>query len=233
MVNLDEAIIARLKTGGETFEILVDPERSFEFKEGVEGVDIEDVLAVPTVFKDAGAADKASEVRMAEVFKTDDINEIAALIIKKGEIQITTEHRKKILEDKRRKIITTIARNAINPQTKLPHPAARIESAMEEAKVKIDPFKSADAQIEAVLKALRPLIPIKFENVQIAVKIPAQYTGGAYRVVHEFGEVKKEEWAADGSLVCLIEMPGGLQDDFYNKVNGLTHGAAQVKLLQK
>ena len=41
-------------------------------------------------------------------------------------------------EEKRLMVIATITREAINPQTKLPHPARRIEIAMEEAKVRID-----------------------------------------------------------------------------------------------
>ena len=47
-------------------------------------------------------------------------------------------------EDKRKQVISTIAREGINPQNGLPHPATRIENAMNEAKVKIDPFKSVD-----------------------------------------------------------------------------------------
>ena len=69
-------------------------------------------------------------------------------------------------EEKRLKVIATITREAINPQTKLPHPARRIEIAMEEAKVRIDPFKSVDEQVNTTLKAIRTKIPIRFEKVQ-------------------------------------------------------------------
>ncbi len=44
--------------------------------------------------------------------------------------------------DKRRLVINKISREAINPQSGLPHPAQRIENAVNEAKVKFDPFIS-------------------------------------------------------------------------------------------
>ena len=60
MVNVDEAVIARLESYGERFEILVDAELAADYKRG-EDIAIEDVLAVEEVFKDAHKADKASE----------------------------------------------------------------------------------------------------------------------------------------------------------------------------
>ncbi len=54
MVNIDEAIIARLESHGEKFEILVDPDLAADFKNPErDDVIIEDVLAVEDIFKDA------------------------------------------------------------------------------------------------------------------------------------------------------------------------------------
>ena len=128
-------------------------------------------------------------------------------------------------------IIAKIAREAINPQTKLPHPARRIEIAMEEAKIRVDPFKSVDEQVNITLKAIRRLIPIKLEKVKVAIRIPGEDTGKVYGIISEFGKITKEEWQQDGSWVAIVEIPGGMQENFYQKLSEITHGKVETKLL--
>ncbi|OPY24369.1 MAG: hypothetical protein A4E27_01268 [Methanobacterium sp. PtaU1.Bin242] len=230
MVTLEDAVIARLEYYGEHFEILVDPDLAADFKMGKE-IELEKILAVEEIFKDARKGDKASEEAMMKAFNTIDHLEAAATIIKKGQVQLTAQQRKEMQEEKRKKIIATITREAINPQTKLPHPARRIEIAMEEAKIHVDPFKSVDEQVKTVLKAIRTLIPIRFEKVQMAIKIPGDFTGKVYNVIPEFGTTKREEWQQDGSWIAVVEIPGGMQDNFNRKLNELTRGQVETKLL--
>lgn len=224
MVSVDEAVIARLKSHGEKFEILVDPRIVSE------DIPIEEALAAEFIFTDAGTGDRASEESLAMVFETTDVFKVARTIIKKGEIQLTTEQRKKILEEKRRKIVQLICRNAVDPHTRLPHPPSRIENAMEEARVHIDLFKDVDEQVTEIIKELRPLLPLRVETKRIAVKIPAAYTGKYFKV-KEFGKVLKEEWQKDGSYIAVLDIPGGMEEEFYHMVNALTKGDAETKLL--
>lgn len=231
MVTLEESVIARLEYYGERFEILVDPDLASEFKRGKD-IQIEEVLAVEEIFKDAKKGDKASEEAMTKAFGSIDHLEVAAAIIKKGHVQLTAQQRKEMQEEKRKKIIAKITREAINPQTKLPHPARRIEKAMEEAKVHIDPFKSVDEQVNIVLKAIRVKIPIRFEHVDIAVKIPGDYAGKVYSIISDFGKTKKEEWQKDGSWIAVVEVPGGLQESFDRKLSELTGGQVETKVIK-
>ncbi len=231
MISLEDAVIARLEYYGEHFEILVDPDMAADFKRG-ESIDLEGILAVEEVFKDAKKGDKASEEAMMKAFNTTDPLEAAVTIIKKGQVQLTAQQRKEMTEEKRKKVVATIVREAINPQTKLPHPARRIEIAMDEAKIHIDPFKSVDEQVNIVLKAIRTKIPIRFERVQVAVRVPGDYTGKVYNIIPEFGKTRKEEWQQDGSWIAVVEIPGGMQDNFYRKLNELTHGQVETKLLK-
>ena len=231
MVSIEKAVVARLKAQGENFELLVDPKLALDYKNGKE-VDLMDMLAIDQVFKDSGSGERASEHLMTDVFGTTKIEDIVDRIIKKGEISLTTEQRKEMLDEKRRKIVSIIARNAIDPKTGNPHPPARIEKAMEEARVSINIFKSAKEQIEQTVKKIRPLLPIKFQVSEVAVKIPAQYSGNAYNVLREFGTVKKEEWDREGELLVLIEIPAGLRDEFYNRLNNMTHGEVEIKLVK-
>jgi len=231
MVTLEDSVIARLEYYGERFEILVDPDLASEFKRG-EDIPLEEILAVEEVFKDAKKGDKASEEAMNKAFNSADPLEAATIIIKKGHVQLTAQQRKEMQEEKRKKIIAKITREAINPQTKLPHPARRIEIAMEEAKVHIDPFKSVDEQVRDVLKAIRVKIPIRFEHVDIAIRIPGDYAGKVYTVISDFGKTKKEEWQKDGSWIAVVEVPGGLQESFDRKLSELTGGQVETRIIK-
>lgn len=230
MVTLEDAVIARLEYYGEHFEILVDPDLAADFKRG-EDIELEEIMAVEEIFKDARKGDKVSEEAMLKAFNTTDLSEVAAFIIKKGQVQLTAQQRKEMQEEKRKKIVATITREAINPQTKLPHPSRRIEIAMEESKIHVDPFKSVDEQVNSVLKAIRTKIPIRFEKVQVAIRVPGDFTGKVYNIIPEYGKAKKEEWQQDGSWIAVVEIPGGMQDNFYRKLNEITHGQVETKLL--
>jgi ribosome maturation protein SDO1 len=230
MISLDDSVIARYKKGGKQFEVFVDPDGSLDLKRG-EDINIEDIIAVESIFEDANKGNLASESDIQEIFGTDDVYEIIYDIIKHGDIQLTKEQRKRMLDEKRKQVVNIIAQNAINPQTKTPHPPSRIESAMEEAKVNIDLLKSVDEQVNTALKAIRPIIPIRFEEVKVAVKIPASYAAKSYGEISRFGTLEKEEWQNDGSWVAVVSIPAGLQNDFYSLINRLTKGEAESKLL--
>ncbi|MBP6020977.1 MAG: ribosome assembly factor SBDS [Candidatus Methanomethylophilaceae archaeon] len=230
MVNLDDAIVARLDSHGETFEILLDPAAIDMLKAGKK-VDLAAYLAVEDVFKNARKGTRPAEDKVREVFGTEDISEIAKKIIEKGEVQITAEQRKEMLDAKRNRVVTYIAANAINPQTKLPHPYIRIQLALEEAKFHVDPFKPFDKEVEEAMKLLRPLLPIRFEKSRIAIKLKGEDYGKCYDDLVHYGIVEREEWTADGSWVGLMEIPAGLVPELTEKLKNRTKGSSSVKLI--
>jgi ribosome maturation protein SDO1 len=230
MKSLEDAVIIRLKTHGENYEIYVDPDAALKYKSGEE-IGLDEILIVESIYKDAKTGEKASVEHLLDLFKVKDIGEVFQKILRDGELHLTTEQKRAMHEERRKQIVSIIVRNAINPQTKTPHPLARIESAMEEARVEIVISKSAKEQVDKIVKALKPIIPIKFEKIEVAVQVPPEYSGRLYHIIHEFGEVKKEDWIS-GEQYILIEMPAGLQDDFYSKINGATHGAVKTKVVK-
>ena len=230
MVDLDDAIVARLETHGETFEILLDP-KVFDLVKQGKKFDIVDYMAVEDVFKNASKGTRPPEDKIKEAFGTEDIAEIASKIVEKGEIQITAEQRKEMLEAKKNQVIAYIAANAINPQTKTPHPPLRIQLALEEAKFHVDPFKPLEKEIDEAMKLLRPLLPIRFEKSRIAIKLNGTDYGHCYDDIIHYGIVEKEEWTADGSWIGLMEIPAGLITEITDKLKHKTKGSASVKLV--
>ena len=159
MVSLENAVIARLHKGADRFEVLVDPHETEHIMEG-KTENILSVLAIDAVFSDSKKGTHAPIESLQKHFNTTDISIIAKEIILKGEIQLTTEQRREMQETKKKRIVDLIVKNAMDPTTKMPHPRTRIELALEEAKVHIDPFKSVNQQMKTILEHLRPLLPI-------------------------------------------------------------------------
>jgi ribosome maturation protein SDO1 len=231
MVSLDDAIVARFNKKDHHFEILVDP-KAIDLAHQNKEVNILNYLATDMIFKDARKAEKASEDVIEDIFGTTDTATVALHILRHGEYQLTTQQRKAMLEQKRRAVIDWIARMSMDPHTKTPHPRDRIERAMEEAGVHVDMFKPVEEQVKTIVPALRPVIPLSIENVRIDVRIPAQYAGRAYGEVINMAKIIKEEWLSDGSFKCVAEIPAGMQTQFYDKLNALTKGDVETRLLK-
>lgn len=231
MVSVDDAVIARITREGVTVEILVDPDLALEFRKG-KPLSIENILAVRGVFTDAKKGDHAADDDLEKGFQTTDPLKVAEFILKNGDIQLTTEQRRKLVEDKRKQIATILASQGVDPKTKLPHPQQRILNAMDQAKVHVDPFKPADNQVEDILKKIEHVLPISMERVQVAVKVPMDEAGKASSQVRNFAQIKSEEWKGDG-WYALLEIPAGMQAEIYSKLNDLTHGKVEVKVIEK
>ena len=231
MVKLENAVTARYEREGHKFEILVDPYLALELKQGKE-INFDDLLAIDEVFKDASKGDKQSENLLEEIFGTQEIIEVSKKIIKDGEVQLTTDLRREILEKKRKEVIDYISTNAYDPKTKAPHPPARIENAIAELKFSIDLHKNAIEQANALVKEMKVLLPITMEKVKLAIKVPAEHAGKASSIVHKY-DVLKEQWQGDGSLIVTFEISAGTKTVLLNELNHLTHGDLESKILEE
>ena len=223
--------VARITHDGEHFEILVKPQPAFSYRLG-KTMSISEVLVTDTIFKDANKGLKASEDKLQKTFRTTDPIKIAEIILKRGTLQLTTEQRRQLVEDKRKQIVSFISRQCVDPKTNLPHPPLRIEQAMEQIHFSIDPFRDAEEQAREIIKLLRPILPLKMEQVSVAVRIPPEYASKVYGTVKSFGVIKREKWQADGSWFTIVEMPAGLYGPFLEKLGKITRGNLEAKLVE-
>jgi len=223
-------VIAKYSVNGEEFEIFVDADLAYEYITGKRS-DPLSVLEVDEIFKDANKGERQSKEKIEKAFNTTDLAKIVAIILKNGNVPITTEQRNKLLEEKKKQIIAIISRNSIDPRTNAPLPMQRVENAMEQAKVSIDPFKSASDQVDQIVKKISMIIPIKFAVAKVEVTVPAGYASRVYSLLKQYG-LKSEKWLNDGSLLAVVEFPAGLQSEFYDKLNSLAQGNAETKLLE-
>ncbi len=227
MVTVDEAIIARLHKNGKTYEILVDPDVVKHL--GKKEISISHALVINEVFKDAKKGLRVSPIELRDVFGTDDVFSVAEIILKEGDIQMTTQMLREKTEELKKRIIDFISKNALDPKTKLPHPPKRIELAIEESKVHIDIKKSFEENLKNVINAIKIIIPLSFENVTLEIRVPAQYSAQAYGIIKKNMVDGKIDWGNDGSLIAKIKVTAGMKSELYSKLGSVTHGNVNIK----
>jgi ribosome maturation protein SDO1 len=221
----------RLTIEGEHYEILVNPDSALSYKQG-RNVEPSAVIAADEVYSDSRKGLRASSEKLKLHFGTDDHAKAALEVLRRGELNLTQEQRKRLTDEKRKAIIAAISKNFVDPRTMLPHPPTRIDQAMQEARVNVDPFQDPNEQMKNVVDSLRTILPLKSEKIRLQVKVTAQYSGQAIGVLKNYGEITKEDWLADGTLSAIVEIPAGGQPGLLDRLGSTTKGAAQVTVVK-
>lgn len=220
----------KYESKGEHFEILVDPDAALDMKLG-KSVSIDKVLISDTIYKDSRRGLRASESSLKKVFGTTDPRKVAELMIRNGEVPLTAEQRKRLLDEKRRQIVEWISRNCIDTRTRAPVPPQRVELAMQQADVAIDPFKPVEEQVNDVIKSIQRALPIKVAVAVFELKVPAEYAQKVKSHVMHMGRVVKETYDSEGNLLLELEAPAGMQDSILSRANEITHGNSEIRLV--
>ncbi|MFH1275631.1 MAG: ribosome assembly factor SBDS [Candidatus Woesearchaeota archaeon] len=223
----DKISIARIKKFGKTFEISVDPDAALRYKKG--NAELNEALMATNIFTDAKRGEMPTENELQEVFKTTNKEKIADIILKEGEIQLTSEHRALEREQKRKKLVNLIHTMAVDPKTNFPHPATRIEAALEQGKIHLDDNKTVEEQLDVIISKLRPIIPLKIEQKQLTIEIPGKYAGKAQGPIRKYS-ILKEDWLPTGAWKVTIETPAGLVEEIMDLLNSLTHGEVIIDI---
>ena len=230
MVSLEDAVIARYETGGNRFEILIDPKAAQSYSEGDE-IDWEDAIAADGIWSDSAKGERAPDIIVNNTFETTDLIDIYKKILADGTIQLTSQQRKEMVEQKRKRIVAHIVANAMNPQTGGPHPPQRIENAIDEIRYSVDPMETMDKQVEKIIRLIKTLIPISFEKIRVAVKIQAIYVGKCYGQITSLSKIESEEYQKDGSWIGMLEMSAASFAKLEDALGSLTKGTAETKML--
>ena len=210
---------------------MVNPDAALSFKQG-KNVEPSQVIVIDEVYADSNKGLRIGAEKLKKYFNTDDEAQAALEVLKRGELNLTQEQRRKLTDEKRKAVIAMISKTFVDPKTMLPHPPLRIDQAMQEARVAIDPFQDANEQMKVVVEKLRTILPLKSEKVKLQVKVSPQYTGQTIGVLKNFGDILKEEWGADGTLSAIVEIPAGGQPGLLDKLGSTTKGAAQVTVVK-
>ena len=228
---MPDTTVVRYSFEGEKFEILVKPDPALDYKLGKKK-DLASVLISDEIYTDSKKGSKPSVEKLIAAFKTEDKTEIAQIMFEKGDLNLTTDQRRKMVEQKRKQIVEFIAKTYVDPKTHLPHPPLRIELAMKDGRVSIDPQKNVEVQVNDIVDKLRSIIALKSENLQLEITIPAQYASQSYSVLKSVGSLKKEEWQNNGSLKAILEIPAAARPNVIDRLGSITKGSATVEVMK-
>jgi ribosome maturation protein SDO1 len=226
--------LIKYKKFGKTFELVVEPDLAINLKatKSRSDEDIRNMLRAEKIFFDAQKGALADEKDLIEVFGTKDFFKIAKKMLDEGEVQLTSEYREQLREEKRKKIVQLIHRVCIDPKSGLPHPVTRIENAIHEAKVKIDEYASAEDQLQEVINKLKPIIPIKMEEKLITITMNMHQAAKLRGIMLGYGTIEHEEWYGE-MYICKLKVPAGIYADLVDELNGKTHGGVDIKVENK
>lgn len=219
--------LARIKKAGKNFEIIVDLDNALSFKKGkISYIEAEG----DKIFSDSKKGNIASSSDLQASFGTTNLNEVVAKIVKEGEVLVTQEFRDEEREKKIKQVVDFLSVNSVDPKTGNPHTPLRIKSALEQAHVNIKNVP-IDQQINEIIEEVSKIIPIKIATKKVKITIPAIHTGKVYGVVAHYKE--DETWKDNGDLEVVVKVPAGMIIDFYEKLNGVTHGSALTEEIKE
>lgn len=226
---VDKVTVVRLSVEGEKFELLVKPDPALEYKLG-KRKDISTILVSDEIYSDSNKGTRASTEKLMKAFKSTDSVIIATIILQKGDLNLTTDQRRKMVLEKRKQIVDFIAKTYVDPRSHLPHPPLRIEQAMDDARISVDPFRNTDEQTKDIVEQLRSIIPLKSENMILEILVPAQFAAQSYSVLKSAGTLKKEEWQSNGSLKVILDIPAAARANVIDRLGSVTKGSASIEV---
>lgn len=226
-----DVTVVKFSFEGNKFEILVRPDPALEYKLG-KRKDLYGVMVSDEIYTDSSRGTRASSDSLLKAFRTEDPADVARQILQKGDLNLTTDQRRKMTEAKRRQIVERISKTFVDPRSHLPHPPLRIEHAMKDARVSVDPQKGVAEQVKDVVERLRGVIPLKSENMDLEIVVPAQYAARSYSIIRSTGTVKSENWLSNGSLKAVLEISAAERLNVIERLGSATKGTATVEMVR-
>jgi len=218
--------IARIKKTGKNFEIIVDLDNALKFKKGIlKSIESEN----GKIFSDSKRGLTASNSDIMAAFGTNDINKVAEIIVKQGEVLVTQEHREEEKDKKIKQVVELIVKSCTD-QNGRPYTPEKIKTALEQTHVNIKNVP-AENQIKEIILELSKIIPIRMETKKFEIIVPAIYTGQVYGIINPYKV--EERWLNNGDLSAVVECSGAVVFSFFDKLNSATHGSAITKEIKE
>ena len=119
------------------------------------------MLIVDIIFSDYKKGNLAKSNEISSVCGTSDLKEATIFILDNGEIPLTAADRKRLISQKRAGIINFFVSNFLDPISKKPHPATRIDNALKSIKgISVDPHKPVNIQAKEIMKKLKRILTL-------------------------------------------------------------------------
>ena len=200
-------------------EVLGKPGNVMKYRSGKLGFD--KVLLTDEVFTDAKKGKKASltEVKVliysyneehtgAKPTEIKCMGDAARFIVDHGDVCLTTAERAQAVRARRAEVVEYIHKYFIDPKTKKTHPIARIDTALDNIKLRVDADTPLDRIVSDALKLLPDVLPLKKVLINATITIPHVHVGAVQAVVSKRVTIERQQYNADGCTMTVSLCPG-------------------------
>ncbi|RQM26009.1 hypothetical protein B5M09_009805, partial [Aphanomyces astaci] len=196
--RLTNVAIVRLKKGGCRFEVACYKNKVVNWRNKIE-TQLDEVLQSHDVFVNVSKGKRATADDMRKVFGTDDVDEVAKLIIDLGELQVSDGERAAFNQSLFQEIATIVAEKCFSV----------IERAMKEIHYSLIPNRSAKQQALEVISKLQDHMPITRAKMKVQVSVPAKDGKAMKKYLEQHNAAVLEQKGTSDvlRLICLID-PG-------------------------
>jgi ribosome maturation protein SDO1 len=216
--------LVKYTSGKKRFEVLTKDGSVKKFREGKLGWN--NVLFADQVFTDSKKGNVAKDKDLKSVFGTSDLTECLIKIILEGELSVSAKERKEDMKRHKQAVIGHLHRTYVDAGN-LPHPLTRLEAAVNDSKVRIDPGEQVEKQANDIVKAMSGKLVFRKNTVEYTVAVSHTYARKASSVIYQYCEVNKENWEANG-CVWTFGIGASEFDKFMAALNKITNGDYQL-----
>lgn len=218
---------------GNKFEIIIDPDKAVEIIRNGDIKNIEEVtemLKAQEIFKNSKTGARANQKDIIETFGTDDVIEVAIFMLENGEVQLNSEYRKIIAEQRYSQLIFELNKICTDAQTGYPIPVSRIENALKEGKFSINLYQKQEDQIKEALTCLSNQLNISYGTVEIEITVSSENIKLLKNAIPQIINEAKHNWLSDGFLQLKINLPKGKLNAVKNKINSINNKEIKIKI---
>ncbi len=227
----DKISIIRYVYKNNKLEILVNAKTAFDYKYK-KNKDCTNIFIYDDIYSDSKKGIRFPIGKLETIFKTKNLDTIKKIILENGELNLTTDQRHMMKEQRKKQIIEFISKTFIDPKSNLPHPPLRIEQAINDAQISIDPYKNIQDQIKNITDKIRLNLPLKpSSKMKLLITISNQYTSRSYSILKSMGKLIRCDYQTDGSLKAIVEIQAALKPVMIDKLNIITKNNALVEVI--
>lgn len=200
-IGTDQKLV-RYHQGKQTYEVIVREGLVRKYREGE--ASLADVLVSLQVFHDARRMTKVNVTNLVEAFQVDDMNGVLDTILKKGVMQQGEKERKEDTQRLRNAVIQKIHDDYFSPNG-CKVPLTRIENALKKANVKIDGKKSADGQVDGVVRSMKEVLDLRRTGMETRaiVTVEKGCAKQALKILIKLGKVDSSYCTTKSKSNCL------------------------------
>lgn len=191
---------------------------------------IDKVLVTDNIYSDIKKGNLAKESDLEKIFGTIDINKCIEIMLQSGEYSMTTEERRKKVEQRKNEIISYISKNYIDPKSNTKLLVDTINEPLKKIKLVIDPHISGSKQAKDNIKKFTAVYPIKKISIDGTLNCPSYLTTKIKNILPKYSSIVSSK-TVDNSLIMDLSVAPGDFDELMNILQKTTNGDFNFDLL--